>query len=279
MHGFPPIVEQMVALALGEDLGNGDVTTSLCAPEQAVCTARAVAKSRLVVSGGDVFGLVMRTVDASIEVVQHLPDSALAAPEQTILEARGNTAAVLMAERVALNFLQRLSGVATLTRQFVERIPRGAFTVLTDTRKTTPGMRFLERRAVVHGGGRNHRPDLGGGVLIKENHIRAAGSVAEAVRRCRAGAPHPLKVEVEVTNESELREALGAGAEVVLLDNMCLADVRRCVGIAGDKALVEVSGGVTLDTVGDLARAGADIISVGALTHSAPAADISLLIE
>ena len=279
MYRLPPIVEQMVALALGEDLGNGDVTTRLCASESAVCTARVVAKSRLVVSGGDVFELAMHKVDPSIEVVQHLSDGTLAEPKQIILEITGDTASVLMAERVALNFLQRLSGVATVTRQFVDRIPKGAFAVLTDTRKTTPGMRFLERRAVTHGGGRNHRPDLGGGVLIKENHIRAAGSVAEAVRRCRAGAPHPLKIEAEVTNETELREALGAGAEVVLLDNMCLADVRRCVGIVGDKALVEVSGGVTLDTVGDLARAGADIISVGALTHSASAADISLLIE
>jgi nicotinate-nucleotide pyrophosphorylase (carboxylating) len=184
-----------------------------------------------------------------------------------------------MAERVALNFLQRLSGIATLTRRYVDRIPEGASAVITDTRKTSPGMRFLERRAVVHGGGRNHRPDLGGGILIKENHIRAAGSITVAIQRCRAGAPHPLKVEVEVTNESELKEALDRETDAVLLDNMTLAEVRRCVEMVAGKALVEVSGGVTLETVEDLARAGVDVISVGALTHSAPAADISLLID
>jgi nicotinate-nucleotide pyrophosphorylase (carboxylating) len=237
-----------------------------------------VARAPLVVSGGDVFELVMHSVDCTVDVTQLLRDGTSVDPEQTILKIEGNTASVLMAERVALNFLQRLSGVATLTRQFVARIPEGVSTVLTDTRKTTPGMRFLERRAVTHGRGRNHRPDLGGGILIKENHIRAAGSVTEAVRRCRAGAPHPMKVEVEVTNESELKEALAAGAEAVLLDNMSLAEVRRCVDIVDGKALVEVSGGITLKNVEDLARAGVDIISVGALTHSAPAADISLLI-
>ena len=278
MHGLPPVVEQMVNLALAEDLGNGDVTTRLTAPDPAACEGSVVARAPLVVSGGDVFELAMHAVDPAVEVTPLIEDGAAANPNDTILKVAGDTRSVLMAERVALNFLQRLSGVATLTRQFVSSLPDGASTVITDTRKTTPGLRFLERRAVVHGGGRNHRPDLGGGILIKENHIHAAGSVAEAVRRCLAGAPHPLRVEVEVTNESELEEALAAGAEAVLLDNMTLDEIRRCVARVAKKALVEVSGGVSLERVADLADAGVDIISVGALTHSYPAADISLLL-
>jgi nicotinate-nucleotide pyrophosphorylase (carboxylating) len=279
MHCLPPIVEQLVDLALGEDLGNGDVTTRLTVNESSVSTGKAVAKAPLVVSGGDVFALVMKKVDPRTEVCQLKSDGTEAGPGDVLLEASGPTASLLMAERVALNFLQRLSGVATLTKRFVEQIPHGASAQLTDTRKTSPGMRFLERRAVRHGGGRNHRPDLGGGILIKENHIRAAGSVKEAVTRCLNGAPHPLKVEVEVTTEAELEEALAAGAHAVLLDNMSVDEVRRAVEIVDGKAITEISGGVTEESIEALAQAGVDIISSGALTHSSPAADISFLIS
>ncbi len=266
MNGLPPIVERMVALAISEDLGNGDVTTRLTAPEPVTCEARVIARESLVVSGGDVFELAVHSVDPGLAVTRLCQDGTALDPDETLLRVTGDARSVLMAERVALNFLQRLSGVATLTRRFVERLPEAASTVITDTRKTTPGMRFLERRAVIHGGGRNHRPDLGGGILIKENHIRAA-------------APHPLKVEVEVTNDAELREALDAGAEVVLLDNMTLEEVRRSVDLIDGRVLVEVSGGVSLETVEALARTGVDIISVGALTHSYPSADLSLLLD
>ncbi len=279
MNGLPPIVERMVALAISEDLGNGDVTTRLTAPEPVTCEARVIARESLVVSGGDVFELAVHSVDPGLAVTRLCQDGTALDPDETLLRVTGDARSVLMAERVALNFLQRLSGVATLTRRFVERLPEAASTVITDTRKTTPGMRFLERRAVIHGGGRNHRPDLGGGILIKENHIRAAGSLTAAVRRCRAAAPHPLKVEVEVTNDAELREALDAGAEVVLLDNMTLEEVRRSVDLIDGRVLVEVSGGVSLETVEALARTGVDIISVGALTHSYPSADLSLLLD
>lgn len=279
MHGLPPTVEQLIDLALIEDLGNGDITTRLTAPSAPVTSGRVVAKAPLVVSGGDVFERVMYKVNPAIALTRLIADGSEAAPDDAVISLRGDAASVLMGERVALNFIQRLSGVATMTKAFVNRLPKDGSTVITDTRKTTPGMRFLERRAVVHGGGRNHRPDLGGGILIKENHIRAAGSVTAAVSRCREGAPHPLKVEVEVTNEAELREALEAGAEGVLLDNMTPDAVARCVAIVDKQAIVEVSGGVTLETVATLAQTGVDIISVGALTHSAPASDLSLLFD
>lgn len=184
-----------------------------------------------------------------------------------------------MAERVALNFLQRLCAVATLTKQYVDQLPRNSKTRITDTRKTTPGLRLLERDAVLHGGGCNHRVDLAGGVLIKENHIAAAGSVTRAVEQCLRGAPHPLKVEVEVRSEAELEEALTAGAQVVLLDNMTPDEIQRCVNIANHRAFLEASGGVTLDRVAQIAATGVDAISVGALTHSAPACDISFLLD
>ncbi len=276
---LPPMVHTLIDSAIEEDLGRGDITTRLTIDPNAKGSGRLVAKRPLVVSGLDVFARVCERVDPEVEVAPRIAAGGVAAAGDVLATARGPVASLLMAERVALNFFQRLCGVATLTRDFVERLPEGCPTRITDTRKTTPGMRYLERRAVIHGGGHNHRLDLSGGVLIKENHVAAAGGIAAAVTACRAGAPHPLRVEVEVRGLSELLEAIDAGADVVLLDNMTTAQVARCVQIVAGRLFVEASGGVSLDTVADLAAAGVDAISVGALTHSAPAADISFLLE
>jgi nicotinate-nucleotide pyrophosphorylase (carboxylating) len=184
-----------------------------------------------------------------------------------------------MAERTALNFMQHLSGIATLAHRFMREIPVGASTRVADTRKTTPGLRALERYAVRSGGANNHRDNLGSAVLIKDNHIVAAGNIATAVARAKARAPHTSKIEIEVETLDQVEQALSTGVDVIMLDNFELAQIRKAVALVGGRALVEVSGNVTIERVADLARAGADIISVGALTHSAPAVDISLTVR
>jgi nicotinate-nucleotide pyrophosphorylase (carboxylating) len=219
-----------------------------------------------------VFGLV----DPDIELERRVADGAHVDRGAVLLVVRGPARGVLSAERTALNFTQRLSGVATLARRYAAAVA-GTKARVCDTRKTTPGFRVLEKAAVLAGGCANHRFDLGSGILIKDNHIAACGSVRAAVEAARARAPHPLKVEVEVTDPAELEEALSAGAELVLLDNMTPAEVAVAAARAHDRgAIVEVSGGITLATIAEYARAGADLISVGALTHSAPAVDIGL---
>lgn len=276
---LPPSAMAIIDLALEEDLGRGDVTTRLVVPEGAPGAGRAIARQELVVSGIDVFAAVMQRVDPAVRIEPRAADGEPVRADAVILEVRGPLASLLMGERTALNFLQRLSGVATLTRRLVDALPDGSPTRVLDTRKTTPGLRFFEKRAVLHGGGANHRPDLGGGVLIKENHVVAAGSVAEAVSRCRHGAAHSLRVQVEVRDIGELDQALNAGADAVLLDNMDPDQVRRCVERAAGRAMVEASGGIDRDNVARFAAAGVDAVSSGALTHSAPAADISLLVD
>lgn len=279
MHSHMPWIERVVDIALEEDLGRGDVTTRLTVPAPLKTTGRVIARQDLVLSGTDVFRAVMDRVDSQIELQSFTEDGEEAKAGDLLMTARGSAASLLMAERVALNFLQRLCGVATLTRQYVSRIPKGFHVRIIDTRKTTPGLRHLERKAVLDGGGFNHRVDLSGGVLIKENHVTAAGSVAKAVSRCLAMAPHPLKVEVEVQTIEELQEALHAGATVILLDNMNPETIKKCVELVAGRAYLEASGGVNLDTVEAIARTGVDGISVGALTHSAKAADITFLVD
>lgn len=274
-----PLVEKIVDMAIEEDVGRGDITSRLTVPEGVATTGRAIAREDLVMSGSELFGMILQRVDSNIEVKAQVADGERAAAGDLLIVAKGPVSSLLMGERVALNFLQRLCGVATLTRQLVDRLPGGSKVRITDTRKTTPGMRLLERRAVLHGGGYNHRVDLAGGVLIKENHIVAAGSVASAVQCCKAGAPHPLKIEVEVQNEVELKEALEAGAEAVLLDNMGPEALKRCVKITNGRAFLEASGGVGLNNVESIAATGVNAISIGALTHSAAAADISFLVD
>jgi len=274
-----PSALRLIDLALEEDAGRGDVTTRLTVAPDATGVGRVVAKAGAVISGLAVFEAVVQRVDGRIQVERRANDGDSVDRNAVILTAEGPLASLLVAERTALNFLQRLSGVATLTRRFVDALPAGSKAVIADTRKTTPGMRALEKLAVLHGGGRNHRADLAGGVLIKENHIAAAGSLVAAIARCREGAPHTLRVEVEVQGEDDLRRAIDAGADAVLLDNMDAERIRRCVAIAGGRVVLEASGGITLENVAVIAGTGVDVVSVGALTHSAPAADLSFLLE
>lgn len=272
-----PAVRRLIELALDEDLGRGDITSqTTLGNEGRVVVADMNAREPIVVFGIDVAAAVFALVDPRIEIEVHAPDGTRVDRGALLLTARGPAHQVLAAERTALNFIQRLSGVATLARRYADAVA-GTRARVVDTRKTTPGFRVLEKHAVAAGGCGNHRFDLGSGILIKDNHIAACGSVRAAVEAAKARAPHPLRVEVEVTNLGELDEALAAGAEVVLLDNMPPAQVEVAAARAhGRGVLVEVSGGITLATIADYARAGADLISVGALTHSAPAVDIGL---
>ncbi|MDB4953595.1 MAG: nicotinate-nucleotide pyrophosphorylase [Myxococcales bacterium] len=272
-----PAVRRLIELALDEDLGRGDITSSVTVgPEGPIVVADMNAREPIVAFGIDVAVSVFALVDSSIDIEIHAPDGARVDRGGLLITVRGPAHSVLAAERTALNFVQRLSGVATLARRYADAVA-GTRARVVDTRKTTPGFRALEKAAVAAGGCGNHRFDLGSGILIKDNHIAACGSVRAAVEGAKARAPHPLRIEVEVTNLGELDEALAAGAEIVLLDNMTPAQVEVAAARAHSRSvLVEVSGGITLATIADYARAGADLISVGALTHSAPAVDIGL---
>jgi nicotinate-nucleotide pyrophosphorylase (carboxylating) len=273
---------KLVADALREDLGPGDVTTELCIPEDVTVEAVVRARKPLVVSGTGPFLETIRQVDPYVECRILKRDGDDATEGDPIANLRGSCASILSAERTALNFLQHLSGVATLTRAFVEAIGPGGPGLL-DTRKTIPGLRNLEKDAVRHGGGLNHRRALFDGILIKDNHITAAGGVRAALDRAKAGAPVGMKVEIEVDNLNQLQEALEGGADIILLDNMDPDGLRRAVAAAEAffapqprKVLLEASGGVTLETVKAIAGTGVDYVSTGAVTHSAPAADLGL---
>ncbi|MDX2093508.1 MAG: carboxylating nicotinate-nucleotide diphosphorylase [Kofleriaceae bacterium] len=272
-----PAVRRLIELALDEDLGRGDVTSQVTlGADGPRVIADMNAREPIVAFGVDVAVAVFTMVDPRIEVEVISPDGTRVDRSGLLLSARGPAHTVLAAERTALNFAQRLSGVATLAKRYADAVA-GTKAKVVDTRKTTPGFRVLEKAAVLAGGCGNHRFDLGSGILIKDNHIAACGSVRAAVEAAKARAPHPLRIEVKVTNLGELDEALAAGAEVVLLDNMTPAQVEVAAARAhGRGVMVEVSGGITLATIADYARAGADLISVGALTHSAPAVDIGL---
>ncbi|MBS1122897.1 MAG: nicotinate-nucleotide pyrophosphorylase [Deltaproteobacteria bacterium] len=272
-----PAVRRLIELALDEDLGRGDVTSQVTLGKEGPrVTADMNAREPIIAFGLDVAAAVFHLVDSSIELEAHATDGARVERGGLLLTARGPASSVLSAERTALNFVQRLSGVATLARRYADAV-NGTKARVVDTRKTTPGFRVLEKAAVLAGGCFNHRFDLGSGILIKDNHIAALGSVRATVEAAKARAPHPLRIEVEVTNLGELDEALAAGAEIVLLDNMTPSQVEVAAARAHSRqVLVEVSGGITLATIVDYARAGADLISVGALTHSAPAVDIGL---
>ncbi|HEY4102966.1 MAG TPA: carboxylating nicotinate-nucleotide diphosphorylase [Polyangiaceae bacterium] len=273
------LLDHLVELALSEDLSGGDLTTEATVSAEDRAIARAVAHSPLVVCGGDVFARVFYRVDPGVRVERASADGARAKAGDVLWIVEGSTRSLLMAERTALNFAQRLSGTATLTRKFVDAVPEGSITRIVDTRKTTPGMRFLERYAVRTGGGHNHRDNLGSAILIKDNHIVAAGGVRQAVELALKHAPHSSRIEIEVESLEMLDEALEAGADVVMLDNFDANEIAVAVERAHGRALIEVSGGIALERIPALARAGVDIVSVGALTHSAPAADIGLDIE
>lgn len=272
---YAPIVQR----ALLEDLAAGDLTTEATVDPGTSAQATAVARTALVVCGADVFFEAFRQVDASVQVHRLQNEGQRAEPGTALWRVQGQARSLLMAERVALNFAQRMSGIATMTRAFVERIPEGHHVRITDTRKTTPGLRVLERYAVRVGGGHNHRDNLGSAVLIKDNHIAAAGGITRAVQRARERAAHTCRIEVEVDNLQQLEEALQVHADIIMLDNFSTDQIHQAVERARGKAMLEVSGRVSLDRIDELARCGIDIISVGALTHSAPSADIALDLE
>jgi nicotinate-nucleotide pyrophosphorylase (carboxylating) len=277
-----PAVRRLIELALDEDLGRGDVTSQVTVGKDGpTIRADMTVREPIVVFGVEIAAAVFAMVDARIEIEIISPDGSRLDRGAVIMSVAGPAHGVLAAERTALNFIQRLSGTATLAKRYADVVASAGGATgkckVVDTRKTTPGFRVLEKAAVLAGGCANHRFDLGSGILIKDNHIAACGSVRAAVEAAKQGAPHPLRIEVEVTNLGELDEALAAGAEVVLLDNMSPAQVEVAAARAhGRNVVVEVSGGITLATIGDYARAGADLISVGALTHSAPSVDIGL---
>jgi len=294
-----PRLGALIRAALEEDLGAADITASAIATADIVASARLAAKQELVLAGLPVAERVFRALDPVIRFKGKYDEGARVPASTTLAELEGRARAILSAERTALNFLAHLSGIATLTRRFVEAIS-GTQARIRDTRKTTPLLRALEKYAVRVGGGTNHRFGLFDAVLIKENHIKIAGSVAEAIRRAQgyaeAKAPEITAyesfrqptgdwlqaIQVEVPNEAELREALAAGADAVLLDNLSPAEASRLVAIARSErpdCVIEISGSVSLSNVRAYAEAGADFISVGALTHSAPAADLSLLVD
>mgnify|MGYP000854583996 FL=1 len=280
---LPPAVGRLIELALDEDLGRGDVTSEAIFGSHESAQAIILAKSELVLSGLDVAMAVFQSVDARLSTTPLFPDGSSIHPHTQVMRIEGPLRSILAAERTALNFLQRLSGIATLTRRYVHAVA-GTSARIVDTRKTAPGFRFLDKRAVRHGGAHNHRADLGSGVLIKDNHVAAAGGVGEAIRRARAYAPHTVRIEAEITALEQVSEALAAGVEILLLDNMSPELVRESLlrlPPASDprRPLVEVSGGVSLATVRAYAEAGADLISVGARTHSVIAADLSLEVE
>jgi nicotinate-nucleotide pyrophosphorylase (carboxylating) len=272
----PALYREIVRRALAEDLGWGDVTTeATVSPEQ---RARGVllSKSSCIVAGIQVAEEVFRQLDPAIAFQIRRQDSERCAPGDIIAEARGSAAAMLTAERTALNLLQRMSGIATLTRAFVDAAG-GGITVL-DTRKTTPTLRALEKYAVRAGGGINHRSGLDDGILIKDNHIRLAGGVREAVQRMKK-AGQEMPIEVEAQSLDQVDQAIDSGADIILVDNLPVEEIREAVRRVRGRAKIEISGGVTLERMGELSRTGAEYVSVGALTHSAPAADISFELE
>lgn len=262
----------LVRRALAEDVGKGDVTTAAIAPAGARAAGDLIARSACVLAGLDVAIEAFVQLDPDVEADRRRRDGDRCGAGDAVARVTGSAAALLTAERTALNFLQRLSGTATLTRRFVDAAAGRA--VILDTRKTTPTLRALEKYAVRAGGGANHRAALDAAILIKDNHVRIAGSVTEAVRRARAAGPAP-PIEVEAQSLDEVDEAVAAGADVVLLDNLSVADVRAAVARIGGRAGTEASGGVTLERAAALAATGVDRMSVGALTHSAPAVDFS----
>lgn len=272
------VLKNLITAALREDIGPGDVTTEAVLTGEEQGRALAVAKAPLVAAGLAVFRDVFLTLDGELKVEVVAAEGSEAGPGDVLAAVEGRLASIVTAERVALNLLQRLCGIATLTRRFVEAVA-GTKARIVDTRKTAPGLRILDKYAVRVGGGFNHRFALYDGVLIKDNHIAAAGGISEAIRRARARLPHTLKIEVEVRNLGELEEALGAGVDAVLLDNMEDGQIAEAVRRVGGRAVVEASGNMTMERVAAVAAAGVDLISVGALTHSAPAADISLVVE
>ncbi len=273
---IPSSVVETIRRALEEDVGPGDRTTSLLIPEKKTSSAQFIAKGNLILAGLPFASLVFQLLDQTVRFRPFFAEGDRIKKGRIIAEVSGYTSVLLKGERVSLNLLQRLSGIATLTGIYVEKI-KGLKAKIVDTRKTTPCLRFMEKYAVRTGGGCNHRFGLFDGILIKDNHIKAVGSIPKAVQRAKV-SHHLSKIEIEVENIRGLRDAIKAGADVVMLDNMSIADMKKAVKLSNGRVVLEASGGITLENVREVAETGVDLISIGALTHSAPAVDISLKI-
>ena len=273
---IPSSVIELITHAIEEDLGHGDITTSLLVPEKNESKALYIAKGNFVLAGMPFAEEVFRILDASVSFRIFYNEGSKVSRGDVLAEVAGKTRALLAGERISLNILQRLSGIATLSSQFVDAV-RGTKAKILDTRKTTPCLRFMEKYAVRVGGGTNHRFGLYDGILIKDNHIEEVGSIREAITLAKAGH-HLARIEVEVENLKELQEAIDAGADIVMLDNMSVSDMAEAVAFAGGRVTIEASGNITIANVREVAETGVDLISVGALTHSVTAADISMKI-
>jgi len=270
-------IDRIIENALLEDIHTGDITTLAVVPGKRSARAQLVAKESMVLAGIDVAARVFVLVNPEVFFTARFSDGALLQAGDVIADISGDAASLLQAERVSLNLLQRMCGIATLTASYKQAVA-GTGAKVVDTRKTTPGLRQLEKYAVRVGGGKNHRSGLYDAVLIKENHIAAAGGLSVAVERARAFVPHTMKIEVETETLDQVAEALAAGADIIMLDNMDLQTMQSAVTLIGGRSLTEASGGVSLETIAGIAATGVDIISVGALTHSARAMDISMLL-
>lgn len=270
-----PAVDNLLRTALAEDAGNGDITTTSTIPEEAVAYGRYIAKQDGVLCGMPVVRAVFDLLDEDIELTINFKEGEHFKKGDVLAEVKGNARSVLTGERVGLNLLQHMSSIATMTDAAVKQV-EGYKAKIVDTRKTTPGLRYLEKLAVRVGGGTNHRYNLSDGVLIKDNHIVAAGSITNAVKSARDNVPHTIKIEVEVEDFDMMNEALKAGADIIMLDNMSCEDMKRAVEIIDGRAIVEASGNMGEKNLAEVAATGVDLISIGALTHSVKALDISL---
>lgn len=271
-------LEPIIQRALEEDWGNGDWTTDLCVRKGTYSEAQIIAKKATLLSGLEVAKAVFHKVDPQLQVVSYQSNGSLLDPSSLIMEIKGEARSILKAERVALNFLGRMCGISYTTHHYVQKL-KGFKTQLLDTRKTTPGLRILEKVATSVGGARNHRLCLTDGVLVKENHIRAAGSITKAVNSLLESLPPTLKIEVETTNLEEVQEAIDAGADLVMLDNMSIPEMALAVRTVRGRVLLEASGNITLANIAEVAATGVDFVSSSAIVHSAPWADLSLLFK
>lgn len=271
-------IKKIIEMALAEDIGTGDITTTAIVRRELEGKAQAIAKDDFVLAGINIFRDVFVLLDEHAQIKMPFADGEIVKSGNVIAEISGSLVYILQAERVALNILQRMCGIATLTGKYVKAVANTKAKIL-DTRKTMPGLRLLDKMAVRIGGGFNHRMGLYDGVLIKDNHIAAAGSITAAVEAQRRSLPHTLKIEVETKNLPEVKAALDCGVDIIMLDNMSLAEMEKAVELVSGRTLVEASGNVSLQNVAAIAATGVDLISVGELTHSVRAADISLLIK
>jgi nicotinate-nucleotide pyrophosphorylase (carboxylating) len=271
-------IKKILEAALAEDIGTGDITTMAIVGRDKAGHAQATAKDDFVIAGSDIFKETFLILDDKIQIKKLISDGERAKKGSIIAEISGSLFYILQAERVALNLFQRMCGIATLTRKYVEAV-YGSKTKIMDTRKTMPGLRILDKMAVSIGGGVNHRMGLYDGILIKDNHIAAAGSITAAVKTQRDRLPHALQIEVETKNMLEVKEALNCGVDIIMLDNMTTDEMKKAAAFVAGRALLEASGNVSLQNVAEIAATGVDLISIGELTHSVRAADISLKIN